>query len=1035
MRSLAQRFRTFTHSCNLPGILRFKRVTIVAAPAAASELKKVLPILAAIILGVVQPSAAAPTNLIHVTTTVQGDSRGQGPSGGPLCSLTEAIFAANTDTNQALDASGNLYTTGCEPGSGDDTIVLTNAVYPMMDFEHNIQHSRYGPTATPVIFTNITIQGYGATIQRATGSPNMRAFTVGFDQVDLGGASVSGWGNLTLQNVTIQGFTVKGGDGGAGGGGGGMGAGGAVYADGQGSSSVGLTVVNSTFTGNGATGGNGGGPGHIAGGGGGGLSGNGGEGPDGGGGGGGAYGNGGDGNPTVVAAAAGVGTGGGGGGGTDSSGQSADASGHGAGAGFCGGPGGNGGLVTSLGSGDNGSDADCPGGGGGGGGSYNANATLGQSFLNGGHGGTGSYGGGGGGSGQQFNNGGNGGFGGGGGGAADLDFGTGICIGKSNAGKGGFGGGGGGANGFFSLCSNKGVGGRFGGDGGPGLDGGGGGGAALGGAIFSDTSTVLIQNSTFFNNFVDRGFGEINGDNGADGGGAIFTRNGSLTVKNVTISGNQATGSGGGIVVVNDGSATSLTLQNTIIAGNGANECFLLGSVTTSGAGNLIVSNGSGSLVSPCPNVVSAADPLLAALTLNPPGNTPTMALQTDSPAIMAADPGTSLPTDQRGVGRKGTPDIGAYETGLVTETVLTSSNNPSVYGSKVIFTGTVTNISSGATPTASLAITIDGAPVAATVAGSGNALTATYSTETLLAGPHSVVATYTNSGNFLPSGPASLTQTVNAARLVIRANDASRVIDTPNPSFTATYTGFVNGDTPASLTGTLACTTSTNQFSPVGNYPITCSGLSSPNYNITYEPGTLTITATATSAAMLVGDLLTGGCIDNGGIANALTSKLAAAQAAISASNIQTAINTLTALKNQITAQAAKHIGTSCATGGIVFDTANVLLLDVQGIIDSLRVSAIADPITGYVANTGGIGVPGAVVSILDAGGNTLATATTDITGYYFFATTGVLVPGISYTVAVTSLPAGLTTSTPVASPAFTWTGTGIMIGNFVLN
>ncbi len=978
------------------------------------------------------PAPVMRANTIHVTSTAQGDTRGLGPNGAVLCSLAEAIYAANTHTNQALDATATLYTSGCEAGSGNDTIVLSNAVYSMTDFVHAIQHSRYGPTATPVIFSNITIQGNGATIQRATGSPNMRAFTVGFDQVDLPSGAVSGWGNLTLQSVTIQGFTVKGGDGGAGGAGGGIGAGGAVYADGQGSSSVGLTVVNSTFTGNGATGGNGGGPGHIAGGGGGGLSGNGGEGPDGGGGGGGAFGNGGDGNPTVVAPAAGVGTGGGGGGGTDSSGQSADASGHGAGAGFCGGPGGNGGLVTSLGSGDNGSDADCPGGGGGGGGSYNANATLGQSFLNGGHGGNGSYGGGGGGSGQQFNNGGNGGFGGGGGGAADLDFGTGICISKSNAGKGGFGGGGGGANGFFSLCSNKGVGGRFGGDGGPGLDGGGGGGAALGGAIFSDTSTVLIQNSTFFNNFVDRGFGEINGDNGADGGGAIFARNGSLTVQDVTVGGNQATGSGGGIVVVNDGSATSFTLDNTIISGNGANECFFLGSVTSAGAGNLIVNNGSGSLVSACPGVASTSDPMLAGLVLNPPGNTPTMALPSGSPAISAADPATSLPTDQRGVGRKSAPDIGAYETGLETTTTITSSNNPSVYGVKVTFVATVTNVTSAATPTQTVAITIDGAPVAATIASSGNALTATFATELLAAGSHTVVATYTNTGNFLPSGPASLTQTVNPARLVITANNVSRVIDTPNPAFTVTYSGFQNGDGPGSLSGTLSCTTTANQFSPVGNYPITCSGLSSPNYTIVYEPGTLTITATATSAANLVGDLLTGGCIDNGGIANALTSKLSAAQAA---SSIQTAINTLSALKNQISAQAGKHIAPVCTMAGVTFNPPPTLLQDVQGIIDSLRVSTIADPITGYVVNVSGAGVPGATLSILDAGGNTVAMASTDITGYYFFATTGVLIPGSNYTVAVTGLPAGFVTSTPSASPAFMWAGTGMMIGNFVLN
>jgi hypothetical protein len=197
----------------------------------------------------------------------------------------------------------------------------------------------------------------------------------------------------------------------------------------------------------------------------------------------------------------------------------------------------------------------------------------------------------------------------------------------------------------------------------------------------------------------------------------------------------------------------------------------------------------------------------------------------------------------------------------------------------------------------------------------------------------------------------------------------------------------------------------------------------------------TFTIIVTTDSIKCDVTELLSAGCIDNGGIANALTSKLSAAQAAISRGNIQTAINILTALKDQINAQAGKHIATSCAIGGVGINPATALLLDVQALIDSLRVSTIADPITGYAVNASGVGIPGATLSILDSGGNSVATANTDITGYYFFATTGILVPGSSYTVAVTGLPVGFSTSTPAASPAFTWAGTGMMIGNFVLN
>jgi hypothetical protein len=216
-------------------------------------------------------------------------------------------------------------------------------------------------------------------------------------------------------------------------------------------------------------------------------------------------------------------------------------------------------------------------------------------------------------------------------------------------------------------------------------------------------------------------------------------------------------------------------------------------------------------------------------------------------------------------------------------------------------------------------------------------------------------------------------------------------------------------------------------------NFTLTVTGTSG---TLTHSTGAeVIVTTTTSSIGNLVVDLLGAGCIDNGGIANALTSKLSAAQAAISAGNVQTAINTLTALKNQINAQAGKHIATSCTIGGVAFNPVAVLLADVQGLINSLRTGTVADPITGYVVNANGMGAFGAIVSILDVGGNPVASAATDITGYYFFATTGVLVPGSSYTVAVTGLPAGFATATPAASPAFTWTGIGMMVGNFVLN
>jgi hypothetical protein len=49
----------------------------------------------------------------------------------------------------------------------------------------------------------------------------------------------------------------------------------------------------------------------------------------------------------------------------------------------------------------------------------------------------------------------------------------------------------------------------------------------------------------------------------------------------------------------------------------------------------------------------------------------------------------------------------------------------------------------------------------------------------------------------------------------------------------------------------------------------------------------------------------------------------------------MQTAINALTALKNQINAQADQHIATSCMIAGVAFHPATVPLTDMQGLVD----------------------------------------------------------------------------------------------------
>jgi hypothetical protein len=142
----------------------------------------------------------------------------------------------------------------------------------------------------------------------------------------------------------------------------------------------------------------------------------------------------------------------------------------------------------------------------------------------------------------------------------------------------------------------------------------------------------------------------------------------SLEVNDSTFSGNQSTGSGAAIVVITDANGSksvNFVLNNTIIANNGANECFFTGNVSAKGVANLIMQNGSGTgPFQKCPGPVTSSDPQLQSLQPDSPGKTPTMAITTTSPAADRADTQTSLGDDQRGVSRpKGAgPDIGAFE-------------------------------------------------------------------------------------------------------------------------------------------------------------------------------------------------------------------------------------------------------------------------------------------------------------------------------------------------------------------------------------
>src|SRR5206468_643991 len=82
-------------------------------------------------------------------------------------------------------------------------------------------------------------------------------------------------------------------------------------------------------------------------------------------------------------------------------------------------------------------------------------------------------------------------------------------------------------------------------------------------------------------------------------------------------------------------------------------------------------------------------------------------------------------------------------------------------------------------------------------------------------------------------------------APLTITADNKTMTYGGAFPTLTVSYSGFVNVDTPASLT-TPPTLSTVSASSHAGSYQIKAGGAVDPDYTISYAPGTLTITPAA---------------------------------------------------------------------------------------------------------------------------------------------------------------------------------------------
>jgi hypothetical protein len=161
----------------------------------------------------------------------------------------------------------------------------------------------------------------------------------------------------------------------------------------------------------------------------------------------------------------------------------------------------------------------------------------------------------------------------------------------------------------------------------------------------------------------------------------------------------------------------------------------------------------------------------------------------------------------------------------------VTASSATKVYGAVLPpLTYTIAGFVNGDT-----ASVVSGSPVLST--------TATASSH-VLSSPYSIsisVGTLwaTNYSFNVVGGDLSITP----APLTITANNASMEQGAAVPLLSASYSGFVNGDSPASLAVHATVTTPATSRSPAGTYAIVVGSAISPNYSINYANGILVVT------------------------------------------------------------------------------------------------------------------------------------------------------------------------------------------------
>jgi hypothetical protein len=103
--------------------------------------------------------------------------------------------------------------------------------------------------------------------------------------------------------------------------------------------------------------------------------------------------------------------------------------------------------------------------------------------------------------------------------------------------------------------------------------------------------------------------------------------------------------------------------------------------------------------------------------------------------------------------------------------------------------------------------------------------------------GNNYTVNTVGNANNFVNSAGV-----ITPATLTVTADNKTKIYGQANPSLTASYNGFVNGESVGVLSSPAVLSTTATTTSGAGKYPITVSGAADADYTIQYVNGTLQV-------------------------------------------------------------------------------------------------------------------------------------------------------------------------------------------------